>query len=206
MDIAEMILRGKADLDDVHEAGKAEGVKSEYDRFWDEYQTNGNRRNYSSAFSGLAWNDNTYNPKYPIIVTNIATMLFSNATMITDTKVPITIDSANQTSVFNGMTRLKTIPSIKVTSKVTFSAWFNNCTELERIIFTEDSVIGQSGLDLSMATKLDEDSITSVINALSTTTTGKSVTLSKTAVNKVFTTDEWKALTDTRTNWTISLV
>ena len=205
MNTAEKLVTIAENEQKVFEAGKAEGVQSEYDRFWDEYQTKGNRRNYSSAFSGLAWNDNTYNPKYPIIVTNIATMLFQNATMITNTKVPITIDSANQVSVFSGMTRLKTIPSIKVTSKVTFSGWFNSCSALERIIFTEDSVIANN-IDLSPATKLDGESITSIINALSTTATGKSATLSKTAVNNAFTTDEWKALTDTRTNWTISLV
>ena len=48
------------------EAGKAEGAKSEYDRFWDGYQENGNKISYRFAFYGSSWNDTTFHPKYPI--------------------------------------------------------------------------------------------------------------------------------------------
>jgi hypothetical protein len=63
-----------------------------------------------------------------------------------------------------------------------------------------------TGLNLKDSTKLNKASIESIISVLSTTTTGLSITLSKTAVNNAFTTDEWNALIGTRTNWTISLV
>lgn len=46
----------------VYEAGQ----KSEYDRFWDNYQQNGTRRNYAYAFAGQAWASEILNPKYPI--------------------------------------------------------------------------------------------------------------------------------------------
>jgi hypothetical protein len=63
--------------------------------------------------------------------------------------------------------------------------------------------------------KLNKASITSVINALSTTTSGLTVTFSKSAVNNAFataegaadgsTSAEWTALKNTRTNWNIAL-
>ena len=42
------------------------GKKAEYDRFWDEFQQNGNRTNYAYAFGGDGWNDELFVPKYPI--------------------------------------------------------------------------------------------------------------------------------------------
>ena len=59
---------------------------------------------------------------------------------------------------------------------------------------------------------LDHDSIVSIINALSTTTSGLTVTLSKSAVNTAFSmtddapSQEWSDLIATKQNWTISLV
>ena len=44
------------------------GVKSEYDRFWDNYQKNGEPMSYAMAF-GSKWDDITFKPKYPIIAT-----------------------------------------------------------------------------------------------------------------------------------------
>lgn len=88
-----------------------------------------------------------------------------------------------------------------------FKTPFNNCTKLENI--TIEGVIGQNGFDMQWSTKLSKASITSIINALSSTTSGLTVTLSKTAVNSAFgstTSDEWLNLIATKPNWTISLV
>lgn len=55
----------------VYEAGYAKG-KAEgggdnyYDEFWDLYQSNGNRKDYNRAFSGVGWTDTTFKPKYDI--------------------------------------------------------------------------------------------------------------------------------------------
>ena len=68
-----------------------------------------------------------------------------------------------------------------------------------------EGVIGQDGLNLKDCTKLDKTSLTALVNCLSSTTSGLTVTLSQTAVNNAFTTDEWDALTGTKSNWTISL-
>ena len=63
MNIAEKIMRAKADYDEVFEAGQ----KSEYDRFWDTYQCNGERNIYYYGFSGAGWNEETFKPKYKIV-------------------------------------------------------------------------------------------------------------------------------------------
>ena len=47
-------------------AGYTDGQQAEYDRFWDEYQTNGVRSNSQGMFSGLGWNSETLKPKYSI--------------------------------------------------------------------------------------------------------------------------------------------
>ncbi len=46
----------------VYEAGQ----QAEYDRFWDNYQQNGNRTNYAYAFAGQAWSYGNLTPKHPI--------------------------------------------------------------------------------------------------------------------------------------------
>lgn len=90
---------------------------------------------------------------------------------------------------------------------------FFSCNALEHM--PVEGVIGQNGFDVHWSTKLDRESIISIINALSTTTTGLTVTLSKTAVNNAFginvddpTTypegSEWYELRNSKSNWTIS--
>jgi hypothetical protein len=91
---------------------------------------------------------------------------------------------------------------------------FGNCKALENLKIT--GTIGQNNFNVSSSTKLSKASIVSIVNALSTTTSGLSITLSKTAVNSAFATTtggtdgstsaEWTALVATRSNWTISLV
>jgi len=81
MTITEKIARAKTDYDEVYEAGYAKGQaegggdyaqgfeagkQAEYDRFWDNYQQNGERTNYFGAFSGSAWSKETFKPKYTI--------------------------------------------------------------------------------------------------------------------------------------------
>lgn len=60
---------------DGYDSGRAdgveEGVKSEYDRFWDAYQDYGNRTNYIGAFIGRGWTTETFKPKYDIVPTKM---------------------------------------------------------------------------------------------------------------------------------------
>lgn len=93
------------------------------------------------------------------------------------------------------------------------SSWFTNNTALKNVIF--EGVIGKSGLNLAPCYRLNKASFVSVIECLSTTTSGMSVSLSKTAVDREFQTSsgsndgstsaEWQALVATKPNWTINL-
>lgn len=196
----------------VFDAGK----KAEYDSFWDNYQQNGNSVTYVFCFAGNGWNDETYNPKYPIRCryANSSNNMFSYSS-ITDTLVPIYIDgSVTSMSGTFGSTKLKTIRELVLTEKTGFAYLFNNSTDIEYIKIV--GTIGQNGFDIQWSTKLNRESIESIINALSSSTSGLTVTLSKTAVNKAFetstganngsTSSQWATLIATKSNWTISLV
>lgn len=79
MSIADKALILKQDFDEVYEAGQ----KSEYDRFWDGYQQNGNRTDYANAFAGQGWTTDTFKPKYDII-TSTGYMLFHLSNIAAD--------------------------------------------------------------------------------------------------------------------------
>lgn len=118
--------------------------------------------------------------------------------------------------VFMSNSNIKTIDKVILRSdgSTKFQAPFQDAKELENVVF--EGVIGQNGFDVHWSAKLNKASHISIVNALSATTTGLTVTFSLTAVNKAFetsegandgsTSDEWKALIATKSNWTISLV
>lgn len=62
---------------DRYQNGYEVGEQAEYDRFWDNFQKNGERTLYNSAFGGQ-WTAEIWKPKYPIRPTNIYMMFFSN--------------------------------------------------------------------------------------------------------------------------------
>lgn len=119
--------------------------------------------------------------------------------------------------LFSGCTALKTIPKLSLkniqNTSYNVSNAFTNCTALENITFEGEIIV--SGMTLQYSKLLSKESIISLINALSATTTGRKVTLSKTAVNNAFETSEgaadgstsaeWLELIATKSNWTISL-
>lgn len=210
--------------------GTDTGGKSYYDEFWDFYQQNGNRTDYQyGGFAGVGWTDETYKPKYPVKpiygygmytgcrMTNILDIDTSKATSITNLfyvcrfleRVGIisAVSSSDATNVFSYCAELKTIDKFIVTEQLPYSNAFFNCTSLENL--TIEGVIGQDGFDVQWSTKLSNESIISIINALSTTASGKSVTLSKVAVESAFgstESEEWISLITARSNWTINLV
>jgi hypothetical protein len=128
------------------------------------------------------------------------------------------IDARNMDNVnymFTSAPSLVTIDllSLKDDGSQSFTDTFSWSPNIQNIAI--EGIIGQK-LSFLSATKLTRASIESIINALSSTTTGLTLTLSKTAVNKAFETSgeandgtasaEWLALIGTRSNWTISLV
>jgi hypothetical protein len=206
------------------------GVQAEYDRFWDEFQKDpynriGNRYDYVQAFKGHSWTDKIYNPKWDfgeqktvevdgvqkqVRRVKYAAEMFLQS-MITDTLKPMDFTEiySGTNGLFAYTTKLKTIRTLTVVEGTTFNNWFQNATAIENITF--DGVIGQD-INFQWSTKLTKDSITSIIEHLSNTASGKTLTLSKTAVNTAFNmTDgnpstEWSNLVGTKQNWTISLV
>lgn len=216
---------------EVYEAGK----KSEYDELWDTFQANGSRTAYDFAFcessSGVRWvAGKTYRPKYRIKATRAMNMFYNTrlpyeAIAIVDfsectdfyctfqyssTKKfpPIDLRKATRThSIFSFNAAVEEIEELLVAESTPYNACFNGCSKLKEIRF--NGTVGKNGLDFQLSPKLSKASIISIINALSTTTSGLPVILSKTAVETAFgstTSEEWTALIGTRSNWTISLV
>lgn len=117
---------------------------------------------------------------------------------------------------FSACTKLKTIDKIILNSNGAdlYNNAFSRCSALENL--TIEGVIGQNGFSVQDCKLLSKASHISIVNALSSTTSGLTVTFSKQAVNKAFETSEgaadgstsaeWLALANTKSNWTISLV
>lgn len=215
------------------------GKQAEYDRFWDDFQQNGERKNYNYEFGGYGWTDETFKPKYDICPTGSVSYMFGNGCSVnTPMECGVTFDFSNCTSasyfayaslckrfgvldfrktgslsyMFDANYSLTTIEKIYVNENSIYSYAFRNCRALENISF--GGTIGQT-IDLHYS-PLTKESITSIINALSTTSSGMKVSFLKSAVNNAFetsegladgsTSQEWLDLIATKSNWTISLV
>lgn len=118
----------------------------------------------------------------------------------------------------DGCQNLKTVDKIVLendTQSSTFwNSAFNKCNALENIVF--EGVIA-ANIAFAQSSKLTKESITSIINALAETTSGNTLSLSKTAVNTAFginvddeTTypegSEFYTLRHSKDNWTFSYV
>jgi hypothetical protein len=210
---------GGGDTEAAYNEGFEAGKQAEYDAFWDTFQLDrntptGRRLHYAYAFAYGGWTDVNYNPKYPITPCNTSGIgsMFTWNVKVSDTKVPITAyGSCSNAFANSGIVR---IPKLIFNGATNVSNMFLNCAKLEELYCEGEFAI--NGLDLSACTKLNRESIESVIDVLSDTTSGLSVTLSKTAVENVFPPYidgeeiydnlDWISLTNTKQNWTINLV
>lgn len=108
-------------------------------------------------------------------------------------------------SIFQGCTKLHTVDKVVFGENNKYlTSIFSGCNALKNL--TVAGIIVASGMDLSASPYLTKESIESVINALSGSTSGLRITLSKTAKEAAFTEDEWTALIAAKANWTIALV
>ena len=167
------------------------GMQTEYDRFWDVFQTNGTRTEYSYGFSGYGWTDETFKPKYDIRA-GVSTGLF-NGSKITDlvsalekagvgldlsgangasvfrspyiTRVPFFVapKTSTGTYMFNGDTKLHTIEGIECSETTVYTNWFNGCTSLTHCIF---SGVIASDINMQWCKLLDEESLMSLVDCL----------------------------------------
>lgn len=198
-------------FEDGKSKGIAEGAKAQYDRFWTALTTNLPRYYHTFRY----WTDEMFNVN-AIIKSTQFNYTFANSQL---TRIG-TIDASEATTfatVFQESYSLKTIDKLILPNNFNGNGveWnFNYCSALENISF--EGEFKNNGWNFQWSKKLSHDSIVNIINALSTTTSGLTVTLSKAAVNKAFeqlegANDgangvEWYDLIDTRSNWTISLV
>lgn len=225
----------------IYEDGFAAGKKSEYDAFWGTKTTMG-----VGEFAGRRWTNETFKPPHNLVASTNINYAFYNSGIAKglgelENELGITITLTNLincqsvfsfsfiTSIreiglksgsmfietFAHTTHLKKIEKMILPDDGTarFTNAFQNCQGLESL--TIEGPIGQKGFDVSWSS-LNKASLISVVNALSTTTTGLTVTLRLDAVNKAFetstgasdgsTSDEWLTLAATKSNWTISLI
>lgn len=185
------------------------GKTAQYDEFWDGYQQNGERTDYSYAFYGEGWNNATLHPKYKKITPFAANYMFRHSSYQGDITDVLDIDfsqCANLQYCFNGsmFTRigvidargctalgrtfqfaecLKTIDKIILSeeSETAFGYAFDGCYELENIEFEGDICYN---IDFRDCEKLTKKSIVSIIEALHPESTAD-LTLSETAVNNI---------------------
>lgn len=80
---------------------------------------------------------------------------------------------------------------------------FIRCHVLENVTFYGS--IGSS-LDFQSCAKLTKASIENIVEHLSDTASGQTLTMSKTARRNAFTDDEWNTLIATKPNWTFSVI
>ena len=95
-------------------------------------------------------------------------------------------DTSSTNGLFSGCHALTTIRKLIVVETTFFSNAFGNCYELKNITF--EGVIGND-INFAQSTKLTKESITSIVSALSENINiarGKTLTLSKEAVNREF--------------------
>ena len=216
-----------------------------YDDFWDFYQDNGTRTYYPYMFAGQGWSNTTFKPKYDIKPSGSISGTFRQTGYLNlrqrllDCGVTLDTSKATDFQYAFAYGRLTELPTINATSATTLNATFTNTAGSSRLTKIEELVVhenltytnpfnncdrltyirisGTIGNSLNMQhCPLDKDSIVSIMNALSETTSGKTLTLSEAAVAKAFETaggfndgeesEEWDSLVTIHGNWDIVLV
>ena len=231
MSIAEQLTTVAENVPKVYEAGQE--VKNR--AWWNAITANNTRTIYSYGFSYVDFSHvGGFNPPYQIKPVGYSTHMF-NGTKNIDKITADALDFSQCTSLTSFFDRsgVREIELIDSRGSTTIAGMFNeNSTTstvgkfilksdgsqtvnnssfysaygLTNIIF--EGVFGQN-VWFNYCGKLTKTSITSIVNALSPTASGKTLTLSSNAVKNAFgstTAAEWTALVGTKSNWTISLV
>lgn len=230
MNIAEKLAKIAENEQAVFEAGK----KSEYDRFWDVYQENGNMTYYAYAFAGVGWTQSVFKPKYNIVPVTPTSMFSSSRIVdIRPQTIGVDVDFSKCTSFYylcsNSTIKYIGVVDCSSASPASLSYIFSSAKELvsvEKVIMPEMDSAGFADKSFENAVKLEhiriegvirrstslrwsvvltKESITSIVQALSDTAEGQTITFSQTAKEAAFTDTEWAQLIGTKPNWTIAL-
>ena len=218
-----------------YENGLKVGKDDAYNEFWDEYQNKGNREHYSYAFGGKGWTDKTFKPKYDIILgSTVGTCLFaySKITDLVDIleRQGVVLDTSQSTdlgSIFNTCSNLINAPLVDASNAKHCGSIFFNCTKLESAklklkddgsqtfssafsycnnLYDFEIVGGLIGQDINFKNSpLSQASLLSVINALASDVTGKTLTISNKISHLLSYTTVKNAIAK-KPNWTISVV
>ena len=213
-------------VNEVYEAGQL----SEYDKFWDNYQTNGNRRNYYNAFYGSGWNNETFKPKYNIQPTN-SYMMFANSQISGDlveilSNLGITFDLSKNTNTVahtfanTQFTRIGIVSCISVAQATNLFQNSKQLTTVDKLILKPEgtqpldnsflncttleniTIEGVIGRNISLAhSPLTAASITNIINVLSDTAEEMTATFNLSAVNNAFETSKGAEDGSTSEEW-----
>ena len=180
-----------------------------YDKFWDMFQKNGTRTEYRYAFAYTDWTEEMFKPKYPFKLAGDNTYAFLGVKAVWEDKV-FEVDTSEATSLFwlfrlsyfkrigkcdlssataiNGMFsfcyNLISIEEIVSHESLEWTNVFDYSTELVEIRFS--GVIGKN-INFSSSSKLSNDTVNSIINALKnlTGTTSQTLTLHTTVKNNL---------------------
>lgn len=198
MSIAEKLTTIAENEQKVYEAGK----KSEYDRFWDIYQDEGNPMRYYATFSGAGWTDENFKPKYNIVFNSSGCNYLFQLSKITEVNVDIDTRLAPYWhQIAYGAARLKKIQKIilKEDGSQTAQAPFESANRLEYIRFE-----GKIGVSVSFSScPLDLDSAKDVIEHLmdySGTSNDMKYTITFSATTKALLNEDNSTWTDDVTN------
>ena len=183
-------------VSEAYEAGK----QSEYNKFWDNFQENGNRYSYSYAFYYAGWFDELWKPKYKIYP-GIAISMYEGCSVADYDLRNINIDFSRSTNLnrafreFRGLvatgiinttkaeniqqlfylcSNLKTTSIVVGGKNTSFGSVFYNCTSLENL--TVSGTIAINGFNVQYSPNLTHDSLMSIINCLADKTTDTSGT------------------------------
>lgn len=222
MSIAEKLITIAENEHKVYEAGK----QAERDVFWGGLQNSGTRNNYSRTFFQAAKLDDWFYPKYDFNISSSAAEMFRGATCSTGFDLVQRLDDCGVTMNFTGCSNfqlafawlpVKSLPIINVSgikNESGIDQAFAGCSALVNLSFA--GTLSVKSLNLQWSKKLSKASIESIIGVLSPTTSGLSITLSKTAVDnafppiidgeEIYDNVDWLSLINDKDNWTINLV
>jgi hypothetical protein len=227
--------QGLTDVIERQEAFLTNKPQTYYDIFWNVFQQNGNRTDYTNIFAGVGWTAEIFKPAHDIKPIT-ATAMFKDSTMEIDLakhlkSLGISLDFSNCTrlgSCFQNskVTKIGVIDASNVVG-ANASDIFTGSDKLvtiELLVLNSNAATGGSfggctalqnltiggaiGLNFSVkdCVNLTKNSISSIVEHLSDSATSRTVTFSQTAVDNAFTPEEWAALEATKPKWNIALV
>lgn len=209
--------------------GIEQGKQDERTAFWDAYQTNGTRIDYSRAFGGHGWTADNFKPRYDMIVNRCDNMFNYARGLNIDLAEHLeqlgvvldTSNAANLSSMFE-WSRVKRIGTINLSSATSATALCNNASSLHTIdglvfpsnkavalpsAFTGCTALKNLTIEGTILHTLDfrdcpltRASIESIMAHTSTTTT-LTLTFKKAAVNSAFETSSGAADGSTSEEW-----